>query len=132
MVLWGISLSFICIYMYACACICLRLHLRLHMYMLGLYMSIYIYLGVVFKNEHVWVFRFWLHCISCTYRKGKKKSQKKISTTLCFFNATDITFENYDNTIPLDERHFKMSFDNIYNVLKWSEIKLTTRIIFVL
>ena len=39
-----------------------------------MYICMYVY-------EHVWVFIFWLSCISCTYRKRKKKvhTKKEIS-----------------------------------------------------
>ena len=35
----------------------------------------------MYLYEHVWVFIFWLSCISCTYRKRKKKvhTKKEIS-----------------------------------------------------
>ena len=34
-------------------------------------------LGIPLKREHVWVFMYWLYCISCTYGKRKKKFTKK-------------------------------------------------------
>ena len=33
---------------------------------------------------------------------------------------------------PIEERYFRMPFDNIHDQLKWSEIKLMTRITFAL
>ena len=38
-----------------------------------------IYLGIVFSNEHVFCFD---HMISCTYRKRKRKFEKKYITLL--------------------------------------------------
>ena len=41
----------------------------------------------MYATEHVWIFIFWLYCISCTYRKRKqvltqkKKYQENLKTS---------------------------------------------------
>ena len=64
--------------------ICTYMHMCMHMTTTPEFAFVYMgfifvwtYLGIVLKSEHVWVFIFWLYCISCTYGKRKRSSQKK-------------------------------------------------------
>ena len=51
-------------------------HSRIAFVYMG-FIFVCMYLGIVLKSEHIWVFKFWLYCISCTYGKRKKEVHKK-------------------------------------------------------
>ena len=80
-----------CMHVYMCVNLCLCIYVCMYMFITSVFVRLYVslcmyicvfkclYLGIVFSNEHVFCFD---HMISSTYRKRKRKFEKKYITLL--------------------------------------------------
>ena len=125
-----------CIYMYICIYVCLYvcIYMHVHVYYVcicvciyGFYVWMYIFRHWVHKRACMSIhILFWLYCISCTYRKSKKKVQKKISLEKANILSISIYFFMRQGYFP-----FAYIFQTGYILLSIIKIFLSDHLILI-